>query len=58
MSLIRPIVEYAEMIWNNRGTYLRDRIEKVQVKAAGIVTGGIKRTLYRKVLDELGWESL
>ena len=39
MSFIQPIVDYEDIIWDNCGTYLSDRIENIQVKAARIVTG-------------------
>ena len=52
MSFIRPTVEYADIIWDNCGTYLSDRIDKIQIKAARIITGGIIRTSYRKLLEE------
>ena len=58
MFFIRPILKYNHIIWDNCDTYLSDIIEKMQIKAARIVTDGIMRTSYTKLLDELGWESL
>ena len=40
-SFIRPLLEYGDVIWDNSGQVLNDQIEKVQVRAARIVSGGI-----------------
>jgi hypothetical protein len=39
LTYIRPLLEYADVIWDNNITYLVDKIEKVQMEAARIVTG-------------------
>ena len=42
LTYIKPLLEYADVIWDNNITYLVDKIEKVQMEAARIVTGGIR----------------
>ena len=57
-SFIRPLLEYGDVIWDNSGNVLSDQIEKVQVRAARIVSGGIIRAPYESMLKELGWTKL
>ena len=40
LTYIRPLLEYADVIWDNDITYQVDKIEKVKMEAARIVTGG------------------
>jgi hypothetical protein len=42
LTYIRPLLEYANVIWDNNITYLVDKIVKVQMEAARIVTGSIR----------------
>ena len=48
-SFIRPLLEYADVIWDNCFQY---------DEAARIVTGAIKLVSINKLLKETGWESL
>ena len=57
-SFIRPIVEYADFVWNNCSSTLSNNIEKIQIKAARIVSGAIVRTPYVLMLEELSWQTL
>jgi hypothetical protein len=38
LTYIRPLLEYADVIWDNNITYLVCKIEKVQMEAARIVS--------------------
>jgi hypothetical protein len=44
MSFIRPILEYADVIWDSQNQSLINKLENVQLDAARIVTGGTKLT--------------
>jgi hypothetical protein len=44
MSFIRPILEYADVIWDSQNQSLINKLENVQLDAAKIVTGGTKLT--------------
>ena len=57
-SMIRPIIEYGSMLYNNCSLHDSNRIEGVQRKAALICTGAIKRTESKKLMTELNWDSL
>ena len=39
-SFIRPILEYADIIWDNNVAIINHKIESVQIEASRIVTGG------------------
>ena len=38
-TFIRPILEYADVVWGNETLLLINKLENVQIKAARIVTG-------------------
>ena len=58
INRIRPIIEYADVIYDNCPKYLADRLEGVQMEAARICIGGMRQTSSEKLLLELGWEPL
>ena len=57
-SFIRPILEYADVIWMNLSQYQKDQIEKVQNEAVRIVTGCSKLVSLTDLNKESGWETL
>ena len=57
-SFVRPILEYADVIWDNCFNYEKEAIEKVQLEAGRVVTGATKSCSRTKLLKETGWESL
>lgn len=53
MSFIRPILEYADVIWDTDNQTIIEKLEKVQLDAARIVfTGGTKLTSIAKLYEE------
>ena len=58
LSYIRPLLEYADIIWCNSSTNLLNSIENIQIRAAQIVTGAKRRTSHESLYKEIGWESL
>jgi hypothetical protein len=58
LTYIRPLLEYADVIWDNNITYLVDKIEKVQMEAARIVTGGTRLVSLNNLCLETGWDKL
>ena len=57
LSFIRPVLEYADVIWNNCTQYESNELEKIQNKAARIVTGTTKLVSINSLLSETGWET-
>ena len=41
-SFIRPLLEYADVVWDNCTQYEVDELEKIQNEAARIVTGATR----------------
>ena len=56
--LIRPLMEYADIVWDNCTPGSSDLLESVQYNAAKIITGAIKGTSARKLREELAWVKL
>ena len=57
-SFIRPLLEYADVIWDNCFQYEANELEKIQNEAAKIVTGATKLVSINNLLKETGWELL
>ena len=55
---IRPHLDYGDVIYHNQRADLMDLVERVQYKAALIVSGCWQGTSRKNLYDELGWESL
>ena len=58
-SLVRPLIEYADVLWDAGCTESEsDLLEHVQYEAAKIVTGAMKGTSEHRLMQEIGWEDL
>ena len=57
-SFIRPLLEYADVVWDNCTQYEVDELEKIQIEAARIVTGATKLVSIDSLYTETGWETL
>ena len=58
ISFIRPLLEYANVVWDNCTQYESNELEKIQNEAARIVTGATKLVSLHSLYTETGWESL
>ena len=57
-SFIRPLLEYADVVWDNCTQYEVNDLEKIQNEAARIVSGATKLVSINSLLLETGWETL
>ena len=57
-SFIRPLLEYADVVWDNCMQYKANELEKIQLEAARIVGGATKLVSIEKILNEVGWDTL
>ena len=57
-TFIRPILEYADVVWNNCTQSEVNELEKIQNEAARIVTGATKLVSINSLTQETGWETL
>ena len=55
---LRPILEYADVIWDNCTQYEKQELEKIQNEAARIATGTTKLVSLKVLYKEIGWDSL
>ena len=58
ISFIRPILEYADIVWDNCTQYELNALEKIQIEATRIVTGTTKLISVNLLYQEIGWEPL
>ena len=55
---IRPILEYADTVWNTYLHYESNELEKIQNEAARIVTNATRLASTQSLFTETGWETL
>ena len=58
IAFIRPILEYADIVWCNLTKYEENELEKIQLEATRIVTGTTKLIYLENLYKETGWETL
>lgn len=58
ISYLRPILEYASVLWDSCTIHEKDTLEKLQYEAARIVTGLTRSVSIQNLLNEIGWVSL
>ena len=57
-SLIRPLMEYGDVLWDGCTDGESDLLEFVQYEAAKIVTGAMRITSRHSLMQEIGWEDM
>ena len=58
IAFIRPLLEYADVIWDNCTQYEKDDLEKIQIEAARIATGTTKLVSLNNLYKEICWDKL
>ena len=58
ITMVRPVLEYCDVVYDNCPTYLKQSLENVQRKGALICTGAYRHTEHKLLLQELSWQSL
>ena len=58
ISYLRPILEYASIVWDNCTLYDKESLEKLQYEAARVVTGLTRSVSIERLLSEIGWVPL
>lgn len=58
ISYLRPILEYASIVWDNCTLNEKESLEKLQYEAARVVTGLTRSVSIERLLNEIGWVSL
>ncbi len=57
-SLVRPILEYSNVVFDDGSIVLSQRLESIQMDAARTCTRALLSTNCNSILEELGWSSL
>jgi hypothetical protein len=57
-TMIRPVMEYADCVWDGCSVYLSNLLEILQYESAIIVTGALKGSSKQRLLSELCWEEM
>ena len=58
VSFLRPLLEYASVVSDNCTQQDKERLEKIQIEAARIVTGVTRSTSLKRIYNEIGWLTL
>ncbi len=58
ISYVRPLIEYASVVWDNCSQYEKNMIDQIQNEAARIVTGLTRSVHLENLRQEVGWQSL
>ena len=58
ITFVRPILEYADTVWDNCAQYEKEELEKIQKEAARIVTDTTKLVSIEELNEETKWETL
>ena len=56
--MIRPMMEYADVIWDGCNEDDSELMESVQYEAARVVTGAMRGTSRSRLLHEVAWEEM
>jgi hypothetical protein len=55
---IRPVIEYANVVYDNCSVRLSNKLERLQLQSARICTGALRNSNSTKLLQEVGWDPL
>ena len=57
-SIVEPYFDYCSIVWNGIGDNLADKLQKLQNRAARVITGADYLTPTNEILNKLGWSNL
>ena len=57
-AIIQPHLDYCSTVWDGLGVTFLDKIQKLQNRAARIITQSSYYTSASSLLDELGWDNV
>ena len=58
VSFVRPILEYADVVWSGAHDCNLSKLDRVQLRAMRIVTGATERSNINNLYSDTGWSSL
>ena len=57
-SLVLPYFDYCSLVWNNCSQTLKTKVQRLQNRAARVITGDTYDIRSKDVLSKLGWNNL
>ena len=57
-SIVEPYFDYCSIVWNGIGDNLADKLQKLQNRAARVITGADYLTPTNEILNKFGWSNL
>jgi hypothetical protein len=57
-ALIKPHFDYCNLVWDNCSKYLLEKLQKLQNRAARVITGKSYEIRSSEILKNLGWQPL
>ena len=57
-SMFQPYFEYCSLVWSNGGESLKEKLQKLQNRAAVVITGDTYDIRSKYILKKLNWKSL
>ena len=57
-ALIMPHFDYCSLVWDNCSKYLLEKLQKLQNRAARVISGKSYETRSSEILKYLGWQPL
>ena len=58
LSFVLPILEYCDALWDGATAQDLDKLDRIHLRAMRIITGATERTSSRKLLVDIGWNTL
>ena len=57
-ALVQPHFDYCSMVWGNCAEYLKGKLQKLQNRAARVITGDTYEIRSTDILNKLDWKTL
>ena len=57
-ALIMPYFDYCRLVWDTCSNYLIENLQKLQNRAARVISGRAYEIRSREILSDLGWQPL
>ena len=57
-ALLIPYFDYCSLVWDTCSNYLTENLQKLQNRAARVITGKTYEIRSREILSDLGWQPL
>ena len=57
-SLVQPYFEYCSLVWGNCRDSLKEKLQKLQNRAARLITGDSYDTRSKDILQKLNWKNI